>query len=193
MKGFDMGFDFGVVISIISAVVALASALFAWQAVRAAEKTYSVELIGQLYATYQSDEMLRDLKIVWGIYRQLWESDSLTKEMANEKVNEGVPIREDLAIDYFNNLDVDSPEFRAIHNIINFWTYVELLLQRKALSLNEILAFTSHRILGFLIPMAKAYDVRYGQDYEVPTLKYANKVLRVAKKKEMQLAANRAS
>lgn len=178
-----MVFDFGVVISIISAVIALASVLFARQAVKAAEKTYSIELIGQLYATYQSNEMLHDLKIVWGIYQQIWEADSDTREIAIARTKKGVPIREDSAINYFKNLDIDSPEYKAIHNMINFWTYVELLLTRKALSPNEILAFTSPRILGFLYPMAKAIDVRYGLDYEeATTLKYADKVLRIARK-----------
>ena len=143
-----MIFDPGVVISIISAVIALASAFFAQQVVKAAEKTYSIELVGQLYTTYQSDQMLHDLKIVWGIYHKIWETDSDTKEMAIARTNQGVPIREESAMKYFKNLDADSPEYKAIHNILNFWTYLELLLKRKALRecfLNQFVASLSMR------------------------------------------------
>lgn len=177
-----MEFDLGVAISIVSAIVAVVSAFVAWQAVKAAEKTYSIQLIGQLYATYQSDVMLHDLKIAWGLYHQIWELDSDTKEIANEMTNKGTPIRKDSAINFFKNLDVDSPEYKAIHNLINFWTYLELLLKRKALSPKEILAFTSPKLLGFLYPINKAYSARYGRNYEKEvTLKYVDEHLRNAK------------
>lgn len=152
------------IITIISVSVAVASALFAWQAAKAAEKSYTVELIGLLYTTYQSEEMLRDLKIVWSIYRQIWQADSSSTEVAEENVNRGVPISEESAIKFFAGLDRDSAEFKAIHNLINFWTYLELLLRRKALKPEEIMAFTSPQLLGFLYPMARAYDIRYGHE-----------------------------
>jgi len=72
--------DVGTVITVISVLVAITSALFAWQAVKAVEKTCSVELTSQLY-TYQSDEMLYDLKIVWEIYRQIWQSGSVPLQL----------------------------------------------------------------------------------------------------------------
>ena len=174
-----MNWDTQTIITIMSMIVAIASALFAWRAVKAAEKTYSVELIGLLYNTYQSEEMLRDLKIVWKLYRQIWQEDSNSKEKAIENVNRGVPIREESAIKFFLNLDSDSNEFKAIHNLITFWTYIELLLKRKALLPEEVIAFTSPRILGFLYPMVQAYDIRYGyeDDKKVDLLGYAYKVL----------------
>ena len=178
-----MSLDLGVVITIISMIIAVASALFAWQAVKTAEKTYSVELISQLYATYQSDEMFSNLKLVWDMYHKIWQLDSDIKQVAIENTNKGVPIREDSATKFFLNLDRDSLEFKAVHSMINFWTYVELLLKRKALSPKEIKAFTSPTILGFLYPMAKAYSTRYGgveQDAE-NTLEYAYKILCVSR------------
>jgi hypothetical protein len=183
LKGCDMIFDLGVAVSIISAIVAIVSAFIARQAVKTAERTYSIQLVGQLYDMYKSDEMLRDLKIVWRIYHQLWVAHSDTEETADTLTNKGVPIPEDVAFAYFKNLDVDSAEYKAINNAINFWTYLELLLKRKTLSPDDILRFTSPRILGILIPMAKAHDTKYGQDYDDSTiLRYADKVLNDARK-----------
>jgi hypothetical protein len=170
-------------ISISSAVIALASALFAWQAVRTAEKTYTVELIGQLYTLYQSDEMLRSLKITWENYKQVWIKESESQEAGITKANSGIPIPLESAILFFKDLDIESAEFKAIHYTINFWTYLELLLKTKALKPQEVNAFTSPYILGFLVPMSKAYSKRFpdpvGQD---STLEYAYEVL-VARKR----------
>ena len=152
-----------IIVTLISTVVAVMSALFAWQAARAAEKAYGAELIGLLYSTYQSDEMLRDLRIVWNLYHELWRESSPIVEEGDAKANKGVLLPDDLAIKFFLNLDRDSDEFKAIHNLINFWTYIELLLKRKAVAPEEVVAFTSPRILGFLYPMAKAYAARYGR------------------------------
>jgi hypothetical protein len=148
--------------------VAIASALFAWQAVLAANKTYSVELISQLYTTYQSEEMLRDLRLVWKLYHQTWQADCETKDEAKDKADRGVPIQEDSALKLVQRLDIDSPEYKAVFSVINFWTYITLLHGRKALRLSDILAFTSPRILGFLYPMEKALAVRYGTELQEP-------------------------
>jgi hypothetical protein len=164
-----MKLDFGTTIAIVSLIVATGSAVIAWRAVRAAERTNTIELIGQLYAIYQSASMLSNLKTVWDVYREIWIADSDTRETAIERVNKGVPVRLDSAIAYFKDLEVDSREFRAIHNVINFWTYLELLLRRKALSPQEVEAFTSPRVLGILSPMTKAYDARYGVNDEEET------------------------
>ncbi len=172
-----------IIISISSAIIALASTLFAWQAVKTAEKTYSIELIGQLYSMYQSDEMLKNLSTIWGIYKQLWIKEVESKEMGTNKANTGVPIPLEAAILYFNNLDTESDEFKAIHFTINFWTYLELLLKKKALSPSEVNAFTSPYILGFLLPMTKAYTERFPDpNGDNATLEYAYKVLIAAKK-----------
>jgi len=62
--------------------------------------------------------------------------------------------------------------------MINFWTCLDLLLQKKALTPKEITAFTSLRILGFLYPMAKAYEFQYGCEIDQEeVLEYAYKVL----------------
>ncbi len=180
-----MTLDVSTTINIVLALIAVVSVVFAWRATQAAEKTNSIELIGQLYSTYQSDEMLRNLRKVWDIYRQLWIADSDTKETAVERVNKGVPIRYESALAYFKDLDLDSPEFRAIHSVINFWTYLELLLKRRALTPQEVGAFTSPRLLGFLFPMHKAYDARFDvEDEEEPVLGYACRVFGISRSEQ---------
>lgn len=98
--------------------------------------------------------------------------------MGIEKANNGVPIQLEWAVLYFKDLDVKSAEFKAIHYTINFWTYLELLLKRKALTPPELSAFTSPYILGFLSPIAKAYDIRYPDPNDQKSnLEFAYKVL----------------
>ena len=173
-----------ILISISSAILALASTVFAWQAVKTANKTYSIELIGQLYSMYQSEEMLKNLRVIWGIYKQLWIKEIGSEEIGMTKANNGVPIPLESAILFFNSLDSESDEFKAIHFTINFWTYLELLLKKKSLSPQEVNAFTSPYILGFLMPMAKAYTTRYPDPYgENIVLEYAYKVLVTARKR----------
>jgi hypothetical protein len=172
------------VVAIISAVAATISLIFANRAVKTAEKTYTVELIGQIYAIYQSEEMLRDLKLAWDIYREIWIKDSEDQKTAIERASQGKLIRLESAITYFKDLEVDTPEFRAIHNTINFWTYLELMLKKKAISPQEITAFTSPKILGLLSPMAKAYDIVYSGKYEKDeNLVYTYEVLEVSPSK----------
>jgi hypothetical protein len=158
--------DYAIIVAVVSALIALASTLFAWQAVRAAERTYSVELITQLYNTYQSEEMLRDLRLVWKLYHQTWEADCETKEEAKDKTDRGIPIQEDSALKLFQSLDIDSQEYKAIHSTTNFWTYMTLLNSRRSLGVSEIVAFTSPRILGFLYPMEKALSIHWGSVLE---------------------------
>jgi hypothetical protein len=150
-------------IAIISTAIALGSVTFAWQAAVTAKKTYGVELIGQLYAAYRSEEMLRDLRIVWKVYRKLWKDElgNSTKDELDAKVNNGEPIPMAVAIEHFSDLAPETREYVAIHNVINFWTYITLLMNRKVITVKETTAFTSPRILGILYPMEKAYQVRF--------------------------------
>ncbi len=154
------------IVSIVSAIIALFSAGFAYRAVKIAERNHGVELVRQLYSSYQSKNMLRDLRLVWGIYHKIWESDSPSKETAKENTNKGIAVNEYAANKYFEELDPDSDEYQAIHNLINFWTYLRLLVKRKALSKEEIIAFTSPKILGVLYPMERAYLKRYDLEWK---------------------------
>ena len=135
------------IVVIASAITAVIAALFAWRSAKAAEKTYGVELIGQLYTLYQSPEMNANLSTVWRIYKRIWIIESDSEDAGIQKANNGVPITLKSAISYFNDLDVESDEFKAIHYTINFWTYLELLLKRKVLTRGELSAFTSPYIL----------------------------------------------
>jgi len=154
------------IIAIVSATVAVVSAVFAWQAATATHKTYSVELLSQLYGAYHSEEMLRDLQIIWGLYHKTWENDSATKAEAEEKTNRGIPIQEDSAQRLVGSTFDDPPQHQAIHNVVNFWTYLTLLVDRKTLTPEEITAFTSPRILGFLYPIEKAWEIKWDLHYK---------------------------
>jgi len=185
------------VISITSLIIAILSALFAWFTFRAAEKTNNIEIIGSLYETYRSDELLRDLKIVWDIYHKLWDDNQISIEIEEkteietenheiysepDNADKGILLPDEIATKFYRDLDVFSDEYKAIHNMLNFWTYVQLLLKRKIISPTEILTFTSPRILGFLCPIQKAHDTRYKQEFnEYASLEYSYKKLRVSR------------
>ena len=175
-----MVFDWQFVVTVISLVVAIASALYARRAAKSAENTFTVELILQLYSTYQSKEMRDNLRTAWKIYHKLWAKNCATKEEAKNNANAGLLLPQETANEYFLTLKIDSTEYKAIHYVNNFWTYVELLLKKRALKSQDILAFTSPRILGFCLPMARAHRVRYPEptDSDDKTiLEYAYKVL----------------
>lgn len=167
-------------IATISALIAILSATYARKAADTAQKTHNVELIGQLYSIYQSDEMLKNLRINWRIYKKLWEEVGTdTKENLLKNADFGVPLPTEKAINYFKDLDHDSDEFKAIHYTINFWTYVELLLIKKSVTPKEIKSFTSPNLLGFLVSMSKAYSAKYpspGSEDE-HALEYSYKLL----------------
>lgn len=183
-------------IAITSLVIAILSALFTWFTFRAAEKTNNIEILGNLYETYRSDELLRDLKLVWNIYHRLWndaqpsteseengdnKSDDYTSQNNPDNADKGILLPEHITMNFYQALDINSDEYKAIHGMLNFWTYVQLLLRRKIISPKEILAFTSPRILGFLFPMQKAHDVRYKQEFnKYASLEYSYRKLKVA-------------
>lgn len=181
-----MLFDWQFVFTLFSFFVAFVSVLYARNTAESAKNTFSAEMIFQLYTTYQSKDMRNNLKIVWKIYHRLWAISCNKKEEAINNANVGMLLPQDMAIDYFMKLKVDSPEYNAIQYVNNYWTYVELLLKRKALKPQEILAFTSPRILGFCLPMAKAHRARYPEPNDTDKniiLAYAYKVLCRAKSK----------
>jgi hypothetical protein len=55
------------IISIVSAVIALTSAIFAWKAIKTSERTYKAGIIVQIYETYHSPSIRK-------IYEQFGES-----------------------------------------------------------------------------------------------------------------------
>jgi hypothetical protein len=183
------------IIATTSLAIALLSALFAWFTFKATEKTNNIEIIGNLYETYRSDEMLRDLQIAWEVYHRLWKvleeptnNVKSRKKVAKEKgidnksdnAENGILLPDNIVIEYYGKLDTNSDEYKAIHNLNNFWTYIQLLLRRKIISPKEILAFTSPRILGLLCPAQKAHDARFNQkENTYANLEYSYKILKV--------------
>lgn len=174
-----------IIIALFSMVMAIAAAWYARRSAVAAERTVGVELLGQLYTLYQAEEMNKNLSIVWTIYKKIWVQESGSKEIGIKNANNGVPITLESATQYFNQLKEKSKEFKAIHYTLNFWTYLELLIKRDVLTQSELSAFTSPYILGFLSPIAKAYDLRYPDpDDQKSNLEYAYELLVVDREKK---------
>jgi hypothetical protein len=145
------------IISVISSLVAIISIFFAWRAVESAEKTYTIQLITQIYNIYNSPAMRQDLQIIWRLYRQAWQSIYKDNpEKANEKTNNGSPISDDFAQKFFQEVESNSPEYKAVDNVLLFWDYIAFITSRKMLKINDLSAFMTPRILGYLYPIERA-------------------------------------
>jgi hypothetical protein len=154
-------------ISIVSSIIAVISLFFAWRAGTRADKAYSLQVITQIFNTYNSPSMRKDLQVVWKLYRQIWQS--LYKdnpEKAVEKTNAGIPITEEAARKFFHDVPPNSPKYKAIDNVLGFWDYIAVLLSSKNLSIRILSAFLTPRILGFLYPIERAKADFYGYKVE---------------------------
>ena len=60
--------DIGIVIGLASAMAAVISLLFAWRAVRVAEKTNMSGLFTELHKIYHDDKTFAAIQIVWNVY-----------------------------------------------------------------------------------------------------------------------------
>jgi hypothetical protein len=150
------------IIGIVSAIIAFVSAIFAWKAVKTAEKTYSTEVITQIYNIYHSETLRQDLQTVWSLYHQVWRDACEDEEEATKSANGGIPISEKAARELVQEMRRTSPEYRALDNVIGFWTYVALLISQRVLDVQRISAFATPRILGFLYPIDEAKAALYG-------------------------------
>ena len=151
----------GLVLGIVSAIAAIISIVFARQAVKTAEKTYSMDLLSQIYEMYHTDTMYQALQIVWQVYHRLWQENSETPVDAKKKTNAGIPIPDEVAkkfIQEYIDKKEDSVEWKAIHKVWTFWKYIVLLISEGVLDQRFITSFTSTRILGFLYPYEEVYS-----------------------------------
>jgi hypothetical protein len=150
--------DIGIVIGLTSAITAVISLIFAWRAVRVAEKNNMSGLFTELHKIYHDDKTFDAIKTIWEVYNRQQE-DANGKLISREQAMKIVKI--------VDEQDKESPEWKAIHNMSLFWKYSSLLVQNGYLD-EEIAfeAFTSPRMLGLLAPIEKAFIEYYHHDGE---------------------------
>lgn len=105
-------------VSILSAIAAIVSVVFAWRAVKTAEKTNSIGLFTELHRIYHSNETYEAIRTIWELYNRY------------QKQGGDTPITNEQAIDFVTKADKKSPEWKAIHDISLFWRYLALLLKK---------------------------------------------------------------
>ena len=154
--------DIGFLIAVISILVAIGSAVFAWQAARAADKTFKAELIASIYEKYHSPEARQDHKKVWEIYNQLWMEYCDDKQEAKLRTARGEPIASDMALAILKKMEKKPKDYIAVDNMFGLWTYIMLLVFQGALKINQLSAFATPRILGLLYPIDEAKASHYG-------------------------------
>jgi hypothetical protein len=141
-------------LGLISAVAALVSIIFAWKAVKTAERNNWIALFTELHNIYQSDSTFVATQRVWELYKKI------------QPNADGTAISDQQALQFVQETDSLSLDWKAVHDASTFWRYLFLLVKRKFVD-EEIAfrAFTSPRILGFLYPVEKAFLDYHGQTY----------------------------
>ena len=145
--------DISTVIGIVSAVTAVVSLVFAWKAVKTAERSNFAGLYTELHKIYQEPQTFNAIKVVWELYGRY--EGSADGEM--------IPYQQ--AYEIVSNMNRDSVEWQSIHNMCLFWKYVSILVRKSYL--DEQVAFkalTSPRMLGFLAPIESVFlEYHYGK------------------------------
>jgi hypothetical protein len=144
--------DFGVLVAVVSAITAAVSLIFAWKAVRVAERNNFAGIYTELHKIYQDPQTFSAIKVVWKLYSQYAGSDT------------GKAITDQQALEIVSKIDQDSIEWKAIHDMSLFWKYVSVLVRKGYLD-DELAfeSFTSPRMLGLLAPNEKVFlEYHYG-------------------------------
>jgi hypothetical protein len=138
--------NLGIVVGVVSTITAVVSLVYAWKAVKVAEKSNASGMFTELHKIYQDDRTFKAIQKVWGLYNQ--HSDK----------TDGTPITDEQANEFVIMQDRQSPEWKAVHDMSLFWKYVSILVRKGYLD-EEIAfeAFTSPRMLGFLAPIERAF------------------------------------
>jgi hypothetical protein len=156
-----------IIVSVISAVIAFISVIFARRAVERADKTLSMEVITHIFTSYSSVEMNENFVVVWKKYLEMWQGVyPEDPNKAAEKVFYGVPVSDEAAQAFYDETDPDSEESRAVDSVLLFWLYVSLLVSQKILDIEQLSAFMTPRILGFLDPIERAKARKFGYQVE---------------------------
>jgi hypothetical protein len=153
MRGIEMT-SITDVLSLISGVVALVSVIFAWKAVKTAERNNFIALFTELYNIYQSDSTFAATQRVWELYKKI------------QPNADGTAISDQQALQFVQETDRLSLDWKAVHDASTFWRYVFVLVKGNFIDEEfAFRAFTSPRILGFLYPIEKAFFDYHGQTY----------------------------
>jgi hypothetical protein len=156
-----------IIISIISALIAFISVIFARKVVERADKTLSMQVITQIFTAYSSTAMNADFVIVWKKYFELWQkAEGQDAQDISQKVLNGEPLPAEVARLFYEEGDLESEEIRAIDNVLLFWLYVALLISQDILKIEQLAAFMTPRILGFLYPIEVAKAEKFGYRIE---------------------------
>jgi hypothetical protein len=156
-----------IIISIISALTAAVSVIFARKVVERADKTLSMQVITQIFTAYSSAAMNADFVIVWKKYFELWQkAEGQDAQDISQKVLNGEPVPAEFARLFYEDVDLESDEFRAVDNVLLFWTYIALLISQDILKIEQLAAFMTPRILGFLYPIDVAKAEKFGYRIE---------------------------
>jgi len=137
---------FGLVVGLVSAGAAIASAFLAWKAVKETKKNNDASLIVQLHSLYHTDKIFKAIQMCWDMYNPYQETAG------------NIPLSSQKAKDFVNATSRDSDEWKVVHDLSSFWRYVALLVRTGYLS-PEIAfsAFSNPDILGFLYPIEKEF------------------------------------
>jgi hypothetical protein len=143
--------NIGLILGATSTVVAIISLVFAWKAVKTAEKSNASAMFTELHKIYLDDRTFKAIQKVWQVYSEYQEDAERT------------PVTYQKAYGFVSEYDRQSEEWKAVHDMTLFWKYVSILVRKGYLE--EDIAFevfTSPRMLGFLAPIERAFIEHHG-------------------------------
>ena len=144
-------------IGLVSAVAAIVSIAFAWKAVKVAEKSNTLGLLGELHEIFRSDTVFHATRVIWELY------GSYQTDPDGE-----VPISSEQAIKFVQEASDKHPdEWKATHDLVRFWRYLALLVNKGYIEESTAFAaFGVPRILGFLYPVEAAFAAYRSKTYD---------------------------
>jgi len=155
-----MSLELNTIIGVISAIVATLFLIFAWRAIKVAERTNFVGIYTELHRLYMDPQTFDSIKVVWSMYGK-YEGSASGKEITHQEAYELV-----------KTIDRDSKEWQAQNHMALFWKYISTLMKNGYLNKDIAFnAFTSARMLGFLAPVEKAfleYHYSYSNENDLP-------------------------
>jgi len=146
-----------ITIGLVSAVAAIISVVFAWKAVKVAEKSNATGLLSELHEIFRSDTIFHATKAVWKLY------GSYQTDPDGE-----MPISSEQAMKFVYEAPDKCPdEWKAVHNLVRFWGYLALLVNEGHIKESTAFAaFGVPRILGFLYPVEAAFAAYRNKTYD---------------------------
>ncbi len=165
--------DITLLVSVISVGIAAVSVLFAWKAVKTAEKSIVISSLTELLKLYMSEPLFVAIDTAWTLYRE-----KLCKELVKEnkveqeilvmevekRASQGIQIKKDSAKEAVDDLDADLSKKKSIHLAFWFWEHLAKLVNRGLIDAELALtSFGDPAILGFLSPVDEAWVEKHGR------------------------------